>query len=352
MKTTKESYNVKQNNILLGFIISIGMAIIASVSRFMRIDAWEQSSIIGATLYSFIFSMVIWFAHLYLINNRSFCKKIDNPVCRSFISIILVALFGYFVCDRFLLEIIGNIYDIDDLPLIKGRPGVLFARNLFRSIIYYAILFTQKVMEEKKDAEIEIQQLKQAQLEAKISSLKEQLSPHFLFNTLNTLSTLTKEKEAQQFITELANVYRYVLQHKNKEIVLLKQELAFIESYWYILKMRFENSIHLTVNVNEEITNSVLPPLTLQLLVENTVKHNVASLDNPLHVRIYNDGQFLIIENNYQPRKSEMQSSGEGLSNILQQYNLLFGKDIDIKNEEKQFRVSLPIIKEHSSHSV
>lgn len=335
---------MKKNNILLGIIISIGMVVVASIPRFMTIDKWGQSSILGAALYSFIFSMTVWLAHLYLINNQTLYNRVANTFWRSFISIFLVALFSYFLCDKFLATIIGNIYQINEFQIVKDRPGLLFGRNIFRGVIYYSILFFQKTSEEKKNNEIEIQRLKQAQLEAKIASLKEQLSPHFLFNTLNTLSTLTKEKEAQHFIDELANVYRYVLQYKNKEVVSLGQELTFIESYWYILKMRFENSIHLTINIDNSLTNTILPPLTLQLLIENTVKHNIASTTKPLYVNIYNNDRYIIIENNHQPRKSELPSTGQGLYNISLQYNLLFDKTIEIQNNTKTFSVSLPII--------
>jgi len=321
----KEKYlSGKKNNVVLGFIISIAIMLIASVPRSMSENGWDRNSIFGAALYSFIFSMVVWFAHLYLINNRIVSNRIANPFWRSFISIVLVALFSYILCDRFLSGIFRNIFNIDEFQLAAKRPGLLFMRNIFRGIIYYYILFFQKIMEDKKNAEIEIQRLKQVQLEAKIASLKEQLSPHFLFNTLNILSTLTKEKEAQNLISELANVYRYILQYKNKEVVELKQELDLIASYWYILKMRFGDSIDLIIEIDDELLDSVLPPLTLQLLLENSVKHNIAGLLRPLNIRIYSDGQFIFFENNYQPRKSELLSTGEGLSNIAQQYQLLF----------------------------
>jgi|GEM_PF-208137 two-component system, LytTR family, sensor kinase len=333
--------NMKKSNILLGLILSIAMTVIATIPRF----GWERNSMAGAALYSFIFSMVVWFAHLYLINNRWLSRKINQPFWQGFISIVLVAFLSYFLCDRILSGLITNLYHIDGFQKANNYPGLLFARNIFRSIIYYSILFTQKTMEEKKNNEMEIQRLKQLQLEAKLTSLKEQLSPHFLFNTLNTLSTLTKEKEAQNYIAELSKIYRYVLQFKNKEVVELKQELSFVESYWYILQMRFGEAIHLKIDVQDEWEQAIMPPLSLQLLIENTVKHNIASLQKPLFVHIYGSSSFLIVENNHQPRKSELPSTGEGLSNIAQQYQILFNQTIDIKKDVNNFSVSLPIIK-------
>jgi len=346
-----EYFSVKKNNIVLGLIISMGMTLIVSVPRSMALNNRDANAIFGVALYSFIFSLVIWFAHLYLINNTAFSTRIKSSLWRGFLSILLVAVVSYFLFDRFLSEVFRDLFHLDDFQQMDKRPGLLFARNIFRGIIYYYILFYQKVTEDKKNDEIEIQRLKQLQLEAKIASLKEQLSPHFLFNTLNTLSTLTKEKEARQLITELANVYRYVLQYKNKEVVELRQELEFIRSYWYILEMRFGDSIDLAVSISGDLLHSFIPPLTLQLLVENAVKHNIVSVQKPLIVTVYSDGQKLFVDNTYQPRTSELPSTGEGLSNIAQQYRLLFGQEIEINKGAETFRVSLPVIKEYHSPS-
>lgn len=342
-----EHFSVTKNNTKLGFIISIGMTFIVSVPRSMALNNRDTTAVFAVALYAFIFSVVIWFAHLYLINNATLANRIKNSLWRGFLSILLVAVVSYFLCDRFLAGIFRDLFHLDDFQQATKRPGLLFARNIFRGVIYYYILFYQKVAEDKKNDEIEIERLKQLQLEAKIVSLKEQLSPHFLFNTLNTLSTLTKEKEARQLITELANVYRYVLQYKNKEVVQLRQELEFIRSYWYVLEMRFGHSIDLAVSLSDDLLQSFIPPLTLQLLLENAVKHNIISAKKPLIVTIYSDGQTLFVDNTYQPRTSELPSTGEGLSNITQQYQLLFGQKIEINQGAETFRVSLPLITEY-----
>lgn len=140
---------MKQRNIFLGIIISVGMTILASSSRFIATDALLGSSI-SAALYSFLFSMVVWFSHLYLFNNRTFSQLIKNTFWRSIISILIVALFSYLFCDRFLYEIIRNVDYIDESPILSKRPGLLFARNILRSAIYYFILFFQLAVEKKE----------------------------------------------------------------------------------------------------------------------------------------------------------------------------------------------------------
>lgn len=192
---------------------------------------------------------------------------------------------------------------------------------------------------------MEIIQLKQAQLAAKLSSLKEQLSPHFLFNTLNTLSTLTQEQSVKSYVLELANVYRYVLQYKDIDTATVQQELDFIESYMYIVKARLEEAIDISINVSKKARNKKIPPLTLQLLVENAIKHNIASASRQLSIKIESNGEdFLSISNNLQLKKSVSYSNGIGLDNVMQRYRLLFHREISIEQDASSFTVKLPLV--------
>lgn len=232
-------------------------------------------------------------------------------------------------------------------PEITGnkRIYVLLLRGVLVSGLFYFINYYLHVLAEKQKSKIEIEQLKQAQLAANLSSLKEQLSPHFLFNTLNTLSSLTQEKMVKDYVAELANVYRYVLQYKELDTATLQQEILFIESYLYILKTRLENAIDVTMNVDNAVMYSKIPPLTLQLLIENAIKHNVASASRQLKIEIKNTtDNFLVITNNFQSKKTIQASTGTGLSNVLQRYRLLFNKEIIIEKTDTSFTVKLPII--------
>ena len=192
---------------------------------------------------------------------------------------------------------------------------------------------------------MEITQLKEAQLQASISSLKEQLSPHFLFNTLNTLSSISKEENVKEYVTELSNVYRYLLSFQKKDAVTIEEELEFASSYIYIIKARMEEAIDIEININEETRKTKLPPLTLQLLIENALKHNVASVSKPLIILITDkDPGWLSVSNNFQPRIYTQPSTGTGLDNIRRRYHLLFGRDISIEQSEQFFFIKLPVI--------
>ncbi len=334
---------MKRNQIILGLIISLVIALLAVTPFVLGYGNLKWNNIVLRTAYSFLTSLILWFGCLEFIYNRKLNKNIRSEIAKGVIAIVVLALFTNIVCDYILPKLFEHLRLTDDFPRIK-RPGFLFLKCISQGLMYYFIILVQKTSEEKKNSQIELQRLKQAGLEANIISLKEQLSPHFLFNTLNTLSTLTKEKGAQDLIQELSKVYRYVLQYKEKDEATLNEELSFVNSYWYILKARFEDSISLHIDLPDELKQSLIPPLTLQLLIENAVKHNIANEEKPLSIKIYVDSGFIIIENFLQPKRNSSNNSGSGLNNISLRYKLLLNKSIEIKQCEGIFQVKLPII--------
>ncbi|MFS4482826.1 2TM domain-containing protein [Hyunsoonleella sp. 2307UL5-6] len=182
---------------------------------------------------------------------------------------------------------------------------------------------------------------------AKFDALKNQLDPHFLFNSLNVLTSLIEEnpKQAQKFTTSLSKVYRYVLEQKSKELVTVDEELQFAKTYMSLLKMRFEDSIVFTMPERSLNPESKVVPLSLQLLLENAVKHNMVTSSKPLHIKIYEDEEgYLVVQNNLQPKQIVKKSSGVGLSNIMQRYKLLTKKKIDINKQASSFAVAIPML--------
>lgn len=181
---------------------------------------------------------------------------------------------------------------------------------------------------------------------AKFESLKNQLDPHFLFNSLNVLTSLIGENQikAEKFTTKLSQIYRYVLEQRNKELTPLLEELKFAEAYMQLLAMRFEEAIQFSIQ--ETVSNSTLKivPLSLQLLLENAVKHNVVSASKPLTIRIYEEDGYLHIENNVNPKENLGKSTKVGLRNIVDRYGLVTKKRIIIENNNNTFKVSLPLL--------
>lgn len=193
----------------------------------------------------------------------------------------------------------------------------------------------------------EAEQLKKANLQMQFEGLKNQVSPHFLFNSINTLSSLIHEdkERAEKFIDEMSNVYRYLLRNNEEELVPLSTELKFIQSYFHLLKTRYGNGIEMMVNIDNGIENYLLPPLTLQLLVENAVKHNNVLKEKPLLIEITgNSNGGLTVKNSLQRKNTKVDSSKIGLSNIKEKFRLLNQPDVVIKETPDMFMVTLPLI--------
>ncbi|HEV7332816.1 MAG TPA: histidine kinase [Flavisolibacter sp.] len=218
-----------------------------------------------------------------------------------------------------------------------------FLHGMLVAAFYELLVF----MEALRRATQEAEQLKKVNVMMQLESLKNQVKPHFLFNSLNTLTGLVEKDtpRAVKFIAELSKVYRYLLQSNEKELIQLSQELTFTEAYFFLLQTRFGEGIHLAVEVEEKYLTHFIPPLTLQMLLENAVKHNQVSARKPLLVTIKAEGEELVVANNFQPKRSVATSNGMGLTNIAAKYKLLNQPDVVILSEEEQFTVRVPLIK-------
>ena len=189
-------------------------------------------------------------------------------------------------------------------------------------------------------------ELKKTNLQSQLDSLKMQINPHFLFNNLNSLSSLitADAEQAELFLDELSSVYRYLLQQNNRDLCPLSDELTFIRAYYHLLKTRHGNGVSLEMHVEPMYMPYQLPPLTLQLLFENAIKHNVISSDQPLTIRLYTQNGYLHVANNLQLKKTVVPSNRIGLQNILTKYKLLGQPDVVIHNTTDTFVVSIPLL--------
>jgi len=198
-----------------------------------------------------------------------------------------------------------------------------------------------------KESELEAERLKMENLSSKYETLKNQVNPHFLFNSLNVLSNLVYKDQdvAAKFIKQMSKVYRYVLDTKDKEVVPLRTELEALDAFVFLSKMRFGDNFHVNINLprNEDI---MVAPLTLQMLVENAIKHNVISKAKPLKIELnLEDDTFIIVQNNRQKKSSHIESSGIGIPNIQARYKYISQKDISVIESNDYFTVKIPIVK-------
>ena len=206
----------------------------------------------------------------------------------------------------------------------------------FHIIYYYKSLQDQKLISH---------QIKEGKANAQLSALKNQLDPHFLFNSLNVLTSLIEEspEKAQQFTTTLSRVYRYVLENKNEDAIPLGDELTFAHAYMKLLKMRFEEGLLYDIPTIPSDQSLKIAPLSLQLLLENAIKHNTVSKDSPLKIKVYESDGYLFVTNNKQLKES-LHSSGIGLQSIVERYSTLTDKAVSISQNAASFSVQLPTL--------
>lgn len=208
------------------------------------------------------------------------------------------------------------------------------------SYIIYLINKQQRIV-------IENQELRTENVTSQYEVLKNQLNPHMLFNSLNTLQSLIREDalKASNYTQELSNVLRYTLQVNDSNHVTLNEELKFAKAYIYLIQMRYEENIAFEIDVDSSVLDSHLPPMALQMLIENAVKHNEISNRRPLSIRIYTTEEGLVVENKIQSKLTDNPGGGIGLSNLAKRYKLLFQREIIVKKNNGMFNVTIPLIK-------
>ena len=199
---------------------------------------------------------------------------------------------------------------------------------------------------ENRRLERSITRLEHEKIKSQYSALRKQLDPHFLFNNLNTLSSLIYKdvRQADQFIQEFSEVYRYVLQLNQQSTVTLAEELDFLKSYLFLLDIRFGDSLQVHIDVDPALNMASLPPLSLQLLVENAIKHNEVSQPRPLYLRIESHEGCIFVTNNVQPRLETVRSLGFGWKNLRQRYALIGAPKPTYQVNEKRFVARIPLV--------
>jgi Histidine kinase len=223
--------------------------------------------------------------------------------------------------------------------LIAGIITDILGASFHEGVAFY---------EKWKRAAVEAEALKRENLQSQLESLKAQVNPHFLFNSLNSLSSLIGEDsvKAEKFLDELSKVYRYLLRNNEDDLTPLFHEMQFIQSYYHLLKTRYGDSLLLHTQIDEQYLSYQVPPLTLQMLIENAVKHNVMMKDLPLKISIHTQNDKLVISNNLQRKVRKVSSNRIGLGNIAKKYKLLKQEEISVKEENGHFEVTIPLIKD------
>jgi sensor histidine kinase YesM len=297
-------------------------------------------------LYTIGIAFLVWQGNRYLtFSLRSYFDWYNKPVKK--ILAVLFAVFFYTIPVAVLL-LVGWYKIFADG---KTNWNIVFTSTL---IILICVIFITHVYEtvflvkEAESEKVQRAQTEQAKAEAELEALKNQIDPHFIFNSLNTLSHLIEVKpdKAKLFNDNLADVYRYILHNKARDLVLLGEEIEFIEDYFSLLKIRFEKAVQMNNYVpKEKYETCLVPPISLQVLIENAVKHNEFSDSHPLVIEMELQNEELVVKNRVRKKTLRRPSSKIGLQNLNERYKLTTQKGITIKENGQDFIVLLPVLK-------
>ncbi len=299
----------------------------------------------ATSLYCLIIGGTLWKGNQfvsYLINRRiDIYKEPMKSLAWSLSMMFIFTITNIIVVNYFWWVL---LYGRSTNYLIENGFSILVIQ-LIVTIVITSIFYSISFFKAWREAAVNEERYKKESIHYQYKALKNQVNPHFLFNSLNSLTQLvyTDQKQAVKFIKQLSDVYRYVLEHKDNELVLLAEELEFANNYIFLQKIRHDKNLHVDVLVNHSSTSRVVP-MSIQILVENAIKHNEVSEENPLTIEISNDDEYVIVKNNLQRIKVIQNSDGIGLSAIQRQYERLINKPIIRIENEKEFIIKVPII--------
>lgn len=305
----------------------------------------------NAYLTTFVITAVVWLGNRYImIWARGYYPQFSDVRKRLLVQSLLMLVFTLLSNN-----ILGYLLDgICGLREPGGYPGHTFgdiilnsnAAALFCTVTVTAIYETNYFMSELKKSVEEREMLKRESLHAQLNALKTQVNPHFLFNNLNTLCSIIPEdpRTAVTFVQQLSKVYRHILEVQDEQSIPLKDELDVMRAYAFLLQTRFGDNLDITINVPEEKLNKKIMPLSLQILMENAIKHNIVSSDKPLKVNVYAENGKLVVSNNLQKKNQVNESTGIGLDNIRNRCRLLGNGNVEVTENGSNFTVSIPLI--------
>jgi len=250
-----------------------------------------------------------------------------------------------------ILEVTSFLEILPNYDYFYGYGIIIFAFSLSYILIKHYQVTQKRVFDytlELEKNKTQLLELHKINLKSQLSALKDQINPHFLFNSFSTLISVIEEKPriAVEFVEEMSSVYRYLLQNQDKDLITLDEELNFLGSYCFLLSKRFGDSFNLKIDTPDSYLILKIPTFSLQLLIENAVKHNVISRRRPLFIKVYVENDYLVIRNNLQKKKIFKHHSGKGLKNIKRRYKFFTHQNIIIENLNSYFKVKIPLLKE------
>jgi len=297
-----------------------------------------------STILTTIAGFMVAYPNLFIIHilNKALTWN-KHAIQRIIIQFVLTV--GFAITVGIIITIFAHFVD----PYEEGLVPVLISNSLIFSVVNIILMIAleaQVFFHESKESKLKAENLEQELSKIKLEVLKNQINPHFMFNSLNVLSGLIEDdvSKAQKFVDEFSLIYRYVLETIEKQVVTLNEEINFVRSYIFLQQMRYGDDLNISINIPAHLLNLFLPPLSLQIVLENAIKHNLISKSKPLKIDIFSDQDTLFIKNNIQLKISRAYSSGLGQKNMLKRYSLISNKEPEFTVEADHYVVKLPLI--------
>lgn len=338
-----------------GFLIVLAISAIPPLLFIARQDAlgvWggpeepDLNDLLCGIIYSFVTTATLFYGCSFIIHNLHKELPWEGSVSKRLLVEILL-IFSYSSIAQILIIYGGSYISLvghEQLTYGKLFDSVIFGNTI--TLIVVTILEGNYFLTQWKESLIQNEKVKRESIKSQYNSLKSQLDPHFLFNSLNVLSSLIKKDtdKAEHFVDDFAKVYRYVLDVKNEMVVHLVQELDFLKAYMSLQKIRFGKALELEINISATSMKMFVPPLSLQELVNNAVKHNEVSVEKPLKIILKDEDGMLHVSNNLQMRMEEVNSTGLGLENLEKRYSLLNDRSTEFRVEDGSFIARIPLL--------
>ena len=283
--------------------------------------------------------IMVWSRGKYPLFKDVRKRLIHQSVSMFLFTVIGENLLGWIIDDIIFKGVHGSHFLTD--ALISSNAAAIFCTIMIIAI-YESIYF----MNELKKSVEEKETLKRESLKAQLDALKTQVNPHFLFNNLNTLTAIIPDTpdQAIEFVQQMSKVYRHILEVQDEKTIPLKDELDVLKAYGFLLKTRFGDNLDIDIDVPEEKMQQRILPLSLQLLMENAIKHNIVSAEKPLKIRVFAENGNLLVSNNLQIKNQLIESTGIGLDNIRNRYKLFSDDEVKVTASGESFTVSIPLI--------
>lgn len=340
----KNKYKINDTKIRLILIPGFGIIIPNLTGLFGNLSFSSPYYWIGY-LYFILVAFVIWHGNRYFFFKQSEYYDWFKKPARKLVVLIFANVFYTapvtFIMIYFWYNFAGFAqpdWNAMKIILLMNVIAVIFITHVYETVF---------LIKQREHDLVNFEKLQRAKAESELEALKNQIDPHFMFNSLNTLSYLieTDKIKALEFNESLSDVYRYILMNKNKELVQLGEELTFLNNYYSLLKLRFGNSINFQNEISNNSDDFLIPPISLQILLENAVKHNKFDAKEPLNINMMITESSLIFINEIRKKILRRESSKIGLINLHERYKLITNKDIEIIKDEINFTVKLPLLK-------